>query len=720
MDSSLFSLLGVIRQNGKSLSAVKLAMQFNRGDLSFSNGLGGSIGLTIPLLLGVLLHHPADGAISSVGALLAGLVAFNGYHRTRLQALAWEAVLMSFMSFCGALLSGNTISFSVFAALCAAVAGMSLTLGPTFSMVVIEAVLQMAISSAFQLDFNQALVRALYVLLGVLLQLVIVMVSWLFAIGKQEFATVSRLLEILAEYCEAVTTEGQPPQPPIFFDYQSVLGDPNPFLRREKLSLIRSLASEAEQLRVNLVAFVNLTRPLCNDPILSDAVNSILVQAHNSLIRAAKSVFWEYKERGLAQEFSMGLDSFSGTLVILESLNTTDRLVVTALLRQLSHIGLEPRTEFPDDMGRLDQKPIREWRPSIRNDLSAAKEVILKNINLESDAFRHSIRLVVAAFISVLVTRETHISRGYWVFLTVIVVLKPDYATTIRRGVERTVGTILGVALAVAVVGGLHLSHYQLIPLIFVLAVGAYWVFRANYAIFVVLLTILVVALLEIAGLGVVVTAKARLADTLLGGFVAIGVYLIWPTWGKSNMYFKMAQLLDAQRVYATELIEVAIGRKGLGDEMNNLLIRARSTRIVAEGALERVSYEPKQQVLGYTKRAQFISSTRLFAGACLSLQAACKSGTTAINADETKVTLEEISRIIDGFYLKFIEELRGSMRHPRADLSLEHLEKLSNKVALDLGRGPRRGSLIALSLLEMTDAVRSIEELLSTIPTEG
>jgi hypothetical protein len=497
-------------------------------------------------------------------------------------------------------------------------------------------------------------------------------------------------------------------------------------LSQAKLSLINSQASEAEQIRVNLVAFVNLTRPLTRDPLLNEAVTSILNRTRDALAQAANSVLWEYKERGLIREFTMGIDSFSGTLVILEALNAPDRLVVTKLLRQLSRIGLVPDSDLlvPDsdltvEEPNFNPKRIRRWRPSIRDDLSAAKAVIVANVNLESDAFRHTIRLVIATFLSVLVTREAHISRGYWVFLTVIVVLKPDYATTIRRGVERTIGTVVGVGLAVVVVGGLKMSDLQLIPLIFLLAIGAYWVFRANYATFVILLTVLVVALLEIAGLGVVVTAKARLSDTLIGGVVAIGVYLIWPTWGKSNMYVKMAQLLAAQRSYASALIEATINGETHLNDLNNLLIRARSSRIVAEGALERVSYEPKQQVLGYVKRAQFVASARLFAGACLSLHAACSSATAVIFSDETSGDLKEISNLIQGFYTQFIVVLEGSKLAKGVEIDIVRLEKLSNKVALDLGRGPRRGSLVALALLEMTDAVRSIDDLLSYVMSQ-
>lgn len=706
----------MIRPNKNSLIPFKQAAQFSRGDLSLSNGLGGSIGLTIPLVVGLILKHPADGAISSVGALLAGLVASQGYHRSRVQALAWEAVLMSLMSFGGAMLSGNTVGFALFAALAAAFAGMSLTLGPTFSIVIVEAVLQMAVSSAFQLDFNQALIRSIYVLLGVILQLVIVMISWAFAIGKQEFSTVSKLFEILAKYVEAVISEADLPQPPVFFDYQSALGDPNPFLRQSRLSLINFQASEAEQIRINLVAFANLTRPLANDPLLNEAITSILNRIRDVLSQAADSVLWEYKYRGLTREFTMGIDSFSGTLAILEALNAPDRLVVTKLLGQLSRIGLDPQGDLLAGESHYDPKRFRRWRPRIRDDIAAAKAVVMANVNLESDAFRHTIRLVIAAFASVLLTREVHISRGYWVFLTIIVVLKPDYTSTIRRGIERTIGTVVGVGLTVVVVGGLRLSDYQVIPLIFLLAVGAYWVFRANYAIFVLLLTVLVVSLLKIAGLGVVETAGARLSDTLIGGAVAVGVYLIWPTWGKSNMYVKMAQLLAAQRCYVSALIDATMNGEAQTNDLNDLLIQARSSRIVAEGALERVSHEPKQLELDYAKRNQFVSSTRLFAGACLSLHAACSSGTFGKFSEETKTDLKNVSRLIQGSYAQFIDVLEGSKLAKEGNIDIVSLENLSNKVALELCRGPRRGSLVALALLEMTDAVTSIDEVLSSV----
>ena len=47
-----------------------------------------------------------------------------------------------------------------------------------------------------------------------------------------------------------------------------------------------------------------------------------------------------------------------------------------------------------------------------------------------------------------LVVRLAGYGRGYWVPLTVLVVLRPDFASTFQRAIMRVVGTVIGLLLA--------------------------------------------------------------------------------------------------------------------------------------------------------------------------------------------------------------------------------------------------------------------------------
>ena len=53
-----------------------------------------------------------------------------------------------------------------------------------------------------------------------------------------------------------------------------------------------------------------------------------------------------------------------------------------------------------------------------------------------------------------LAIRGLGVQRGYWVALTILVVLRPDFAGTFQRSLMRVIGTIVGLLLAL-LVGGL-------------------------------------------------------------------------------------------------------------------------------------------------------------------------------------------------------------------------------------------------------------------------
>ncbi len=66
--------------------------------------------------------------------------------------------------------------------------------------------------------------------------------------------------------------------------------------------------------------------------------------------------------------------------------------------------------------------------------------------------------LVLAAAVTgcLLAVRALEVRRGNWVVVSVLMVLRPELATTRRRGVERLAGTLVGCALAAALVFLVH------------------------------------------------------------------------------------------------------------------------------------------------------------------------------------------------------------------------------------------------------------------------
>ena len=73
---------------------------------------------------------------------------------------------------------------------------------------------------------------------------------------------------------------------------------------------------------------------------------------------------------------------------------------------------------------------------------------IRNNLSFRSNSFRHALRLGVATVIGGLLAAAEHLIRGYWIPMTVVIVLKPNFGGTLQRSVQRITGTVLGALLA--------------------------------------------------------------------------------------------------------------------------------------------------------------------------------------------------------------------------------------------------------------------------------
>jgi MFS family permease len=151
------------------------------------------------------------------------------------------------------------------------------------------------------------------------------------------------------------------------------------------------------------------------------------------------------------------------------------------------------------------------------------------NLTFRSIIFRHALRLAVAATIAVTLYKFLRLERGYWLIITVLVIVKPVFADTRRRTLERVLGSVVGGALAALLAASVH-NVVALNLLLVVFSVLAYSHVRHNYSLFVVFLTPFVVLMIETVEPTGWRIALTRIFDTALGGAIALAVsYLLRP-----------------------------------------------------------------------------------------------------------------------------------------------------------------------------------------------
>ncbi|HST51146.1 MAG TPA: FUSC family protein [Pyrinomonadaceae bacterium] len=151
------------------------------------------------------------------------------------------------------------------------------------------------------------------------------------------------------------------------------------------------------------------------------------------------------------------------------------------------------------------------------------------HLSFRSIIFRHALRLAVAATIAVGIFKFFKLERGYWVIITVLVIVKPVFVDTRKRALERVLGSVVGGAVAALLAASIH-NIVVLDTLLLLFSVLAYSHVRENYGFYVLFLTPFVVLMIETTEPTDSRITLIRISNTLLGGAIAITVsYFLRP-----------------------------------------------------------------------------------------------------------------------------------------------------------------------------------------------
>jgi uncharacterized membrane protein YccC len=251
--------------------------------------------------------------------------------------------------------------------------------------------------------------------------------------------------------------------------------------------------------------------------------------------------------------------------------------------------------------------------------------ILRANLTLRSATFRHAIRLGIALALATALYRllPLPIERGYWIPLTALLVLKPDFTATFTRGTARLLGTMLGAVLTTLLVSLLAPSNELLVVLDAIMAYLAFSVLYVNYAIFSAFITMETVFLLTFVAPQPLMTAAYRAIDTAIGGLLALLIYALWPTWELSQVPNNIANRLEALRRYLIASMNV-YAHPGTYDAltMHNLRMEVRLARSNAETSVQRSLQEPEPHRVDLDLAQSLLRAADTIAQSILALEA--------------------------------------------------------------------------------------------------
>ncbi len=232
--------------------------------------------------------------------------------------------------------------------------------------------------------------------------------------------------------------------------------------------------------------------------------------------------------------------------------------------------------------------------------------LLWSNINIQSHAFRHAIRVTVALIIGYAVSLFFEIGHSYWILLTIASIMKPAFGVTRQRNLQRIGGTLLGAAIGFCVL--YYTTNHNVILIIMLISMAfAYSFLRLQYLVSTVFITLYVLLSFYFLQGALAGAVSDRVIDTVLGGVIAyICSYFILPNWEheKINEFIKEAVL--SSKIYfenvaslftdkPASLLDYRLSRKEVFLKLANL-----------SDALQRMMSEPKSQQQGVKFYHQF------------------------------------------------------------------------------------------------------------------
>jgi uncharacterized membrane protein YccC len=691
---------------------------FHWSDIDVPRALRAGVGMITPLALGLATGHLEYGVFASLGALPAGMVSFQGASRTRVTAVTFAAVGMAVATFVGgvcAYLGGWLLIPAVL--IFSYLAGLMVTLGQRFLVVGLQWAIQLVIASSIPLAPGDAGLRALLVLAGGMWQGALVIASWTVTSGNQERNSLAAAYRLLAGYAADSCRRPAPVPPPAVFDAQAVT-DPNPLLRAQYRYRFLLLLQEADRIRVSLAAVAGYG-PQCTvlEPVagilggIADALEAR--RGHRALADALQ-------ERLAVIELPADVPWRWAAAALLGELRGSVRT-----LRRLDVRDTEPTAEPISLPGHQ--------RGARRSALKSALLILAANVGISTEAGRHALRLALVAGIGEIVAQASGLPKAYWIVLTILIVLRPDYASTIYRGVQRAGGTVIGSGLGLATALLLHAGTAVLVAAVGVTMTVAYAVFAVNYLLFAVFLTDFVVTLLALLGETAEKTVTARLIGTGVGAGLALIGYLAWPSWEGESAQQKLARLFETQAHFGALVLRAYVRPSAKDTRAVQAASRTtRQARSDAEASADRLNDEPSRPPMTARLAYSLTGIGRRMAHTSLTLQAALEStharagtdGTAGANATvqangvaRANGVAAATDRFADGIETA-AQVVAGSLRSLRPPGDMPPLREMQTVLYEQL-TGPGQASPSGLDTVlagttdEFTDALDSAADIL-------
>jgi uncharacterized membrane protein (TIGR01666 family) len=272
--------------------------------------------------------------------------------------------------------------------------------------------------------------------------------------------------------------------------------------------------------------------------------------------------------------------------------------------------------------------------------------LLLDNLSLKSGTFRHALRITCALLAGYIASLLFPLGHGYWILLTIAVIMKPAYSITRRRNYQRLIGTFTGAAIGFPLL--FFIDNTTALFLIMVASmIVSYSLLKLEYTVSSITLTIAVLIMFRfLSPLDLKTVITDRIIDTAIGSTLAYLVAtFVLPAWEYEQIEEFAKNAIESNKKY---FLSVAGYFTGNAPDITNYKI-ARKDAFVALANLsdifQRMLSEPKSQQPKLPQYHQFVTASHMLSSYIASLSYNASRFGTKYAQEDFKPMVREIEK---------------------------------------------------------------------------
>jgi len=606
-----------------------------------------ALGITIPIGIGVYVQHFEIGLALALGALLSSPSDVTGSFRNKNYGILLSTLFAVAASLIGGLLNTSEwITIPILGVIMFAFSYFAVY-GFRASLISFSGLFALVLSFAnisTELEFYE---RALFIGIGGIWYLVLTMIWHKINPRAQTEQFFSQGLSLTSQYLEvrgklldsSLDREGLQKR---LLDLQAELNINHETLRDILISSRKSSGNSNYE-RKRLLIFIQLVDFLelaLANPVNYEKMDEILSRYPEKIRLYQKMVFEMSSRLKHISRFFIQTKKITSNSLLEECLkdiqdsiksliftSDKDSLESSILLKNLYDYQQEQVEKIHkieriltsndfNDLGYIKKIEAQRFISSQEYDLN----ILFENFNLKSAIFKHSLRLALVVMIGFAIGAYFSLQNAYWILLTIVVIMRPNYGLTKERSKQRILGTLIGGVIATGIV--LLVQNTTVYAVLGIISlVIAFSMVQRNFktsATFITLSVVFIYALLQPDVLNVI---QFRIVDTIIGaGLAAIGNALLWPSWEYLSISNVIAESLGANKEY---LSSVQLYYKEKGGVPTSYKL-ARKKAFLATGnlstAFQRMTQEPKSKQLQLDKFYEIVVLNHTFLSSLASM----------------------------------------------------------------------------------------------------